>query len=58
MFKKINFTDSGVVLSKKKLYKNELGYYLVIKNGKIINSGNCDKMIKYLKQMRKEERSK
>ena len=47
--------DWSVVLSKKKLYKNELGYYQVIKNGKIINSGNCDKMIVYLKQMKKEK---
>lgn len=48
--------DWSVVLSKKNLYKNELGYYQIIENGKIINSGNCDKMIMYLKQMKKEKR--
>lgn len=39
-----------VVLDEKDLYKNKLGRYQVIKDNKILISGNCDKIVWYLKE--------
>lgn len=44
-----------VTLSKKNPYRNKLGYYQIIKDNKIITSGDCDKIIEYLQKMKKEK---
>ena len=42
-----------VKLSEKNLYKNKLGNYHLIKNNETVTSGDCDKIIKYLKEYKK-----
>ena len=44
-----------VTLSQKNLYKNRLGYYCLVKHNKVLTSGDCDKIIEYLKRMKKEK---
>lgn len=39
-----------VTLSKKNLYKNKLGYYQLVKDNKVLTSGDCDKLLRYLKE--------
>ena len=46
-----------ITLSKKNLYKNRLGYYSLVKCNKILTSGDCDKMIEYLKKMKAENKT-
>lgn len=45
-----------VTLSQKNLYKNRLGYYSIVKNNKVLTSGDCDKIIEYLRKMKKEDK--
>lgn len=45
-----------VSLGEKDLYKNKLGYYMVIKDNHILISGDRDKIIEYLKEMKKESK--
>lgn len=47
-----------VTLSQKNLYKNRLGYFQLIKDDKVLTSGDCDKMIEYLKKMKTENKAK
>lgn len=44
-----------VVLSKKNLYSNKLGDFRLLKNEKTFVSGDCDKVISYLKNYKKEK---
>ena len=44
-----------VTLSQKNLYKNRLGHYSIVKNNKVLTSGDCDKIIEYLQKMKMED---
>ena len=41
-----------VTLGEKDLYKNKLGFYQIIKNNNVITAGDCDKIIKYLQNLK------
>lgn len=41
-----------VILSDKNLYKNQLGRFKLIKGNKELTSGDCDKVIKYLRKLK------